>query len=937
MPVLINIDSGLPEELGHPDDVSSALKAGSHEVPLISPEGEHGSASLEDARTLIKQGYSQPTPDHLSKMVKEAKYKGTGEQVIAGLEQVAKGVAGPLATGAELALGVPEEDITGREESLSTAQKMLGQGIGLVGSAFIPGGQAKALTAIGEIGAHALGVGEAASIAGKIGSAAAKAAIENAVFQAGDEVSRVMLHDPNQTAGSALANIGLAGVIGGATGGAFGAVNPLWSVTMGNKAENFLRTIANRANGESVPISKDLLSVISELKAQGKPVPPELIAGLSDNPIASNHYQQLIESGTSAGEALKETLGKFKDDTAEQMASVFKTQEPMTAFEAGEKAKNGFIEKANKLNEGISEKYGAVTPHLDAIQVPDTERLKFYDGMIEAGQNFGAKGSTAEGMFKNYGERALAQDTIGQLKKLNTEIGSDWSVARRAGDFEKARALQQIRDSIKEFQDSQIVKSGARLEAEGIPGAVEMSKNLVQDKKVADKMYAQFIETVGEISGAGKLGKVKSHGQLLEALDKVPAAKLADKLFDPKNVEGLRYLKENFPEVFEPLVQAKKTALLEAASKTGDLKHTTLLNATNSIPKEVRALMFTPKEESLLNASGRILRESNVRKNPSGTAGTLDKMREYMPASVGGMASAVLGHSPMLGALAGHAAKFLGRDVPDAVKLSLLKFLGSAEPISGTAWKAAVDYTQAALKGELLVQKASKAVLKAGQEVLPKAFIPDDKSREKLKKRLDEVRVDNSHLFKVGGHIGHYMPDHSTALASTSMNAVNYLNSLKPVVEKTSPLDSDLKPNQMQIAEYNRALDIAEQPLIVLEAVKDGTITPTDLKHLNATNPTIYKRLTQTLGQQIVDMKASDEPIPYRTRMGLSLFLGRPLDSTMLPSSIQAAQPPPQMPMAQQGAPQGNKGSMKNINKLALGQASGSQNREMQKAGTAKT
>jgi hypothetical protein len=52
---------------------------------------------------------------------------------------------------------------------------------------------------------------------------------------------------------------------------------------------------------------------------------------------------------------------------------------------------------------------------------------------------------------------------------------------------------------------------------------------------------------------------------------------------------------------------------------------------------------------------------------------------------------------------------------------------------------------------------------------------------------------------------------------------------------------------------------------------------------------------------QMAAARSKGETIDYKTRMGLSLFLGQPLDSTMSPMAIQAAQPPSPQPMQQQG------------------------------------
>lgn len=935
MPVLFNNDTGLAENLPDEASAQAALQAGTHEVPLVSPEGDMGSSPHPEAQSLLAQGYRQPTAPELQGLLDKAKYSGTGQQLIGAAEELAKGVAGPLATGAERMMGVPAEDIRGREEAKGTAEKMAEQGVGLVGSAFIPGGQAKVLGVLGEVGAHALGIGEAASTIGKIGSAAAKAAIENAVYQSGDEASKALMSDPNQTASNAVANVGLAAVIGGGFGGALGAVPTLWNETVGPKAENFLRAISNRANGETLPISEDLQTVLSNMEASGKVVPPEIRAGLSDNPLAHDYFQELRESGTTTGDALRQTVEKFKGDVGDQLKSVFQEEGPMTSFEAGEKAKEAIMTKANDLNNTISDKYADVTPHLEAVQIPLEARTAFADQLKQDGSEFGSKGSPTEGLFNNYADRAAAQESVAQLKKLNTEISSEIGVARRSGDFDKAKALQQIKGSVKEFQDNQVIAAGKELEKSGMPGSQGLAEGLIADRNAADKAYSQFMDSIGEVASAGKLGKVRSHGQLIEALDKVPSAKLADKLFDAKNIEGLRFMKENYPGVIEPLIQAKKTSLIESATTKGDLMHNQLLNSVNKIPKEVRDLMFSNEEMNTINASGKILRESTKRLNPSGTGTTLDKIMQNMPAGVAAMASMLTGHNPLVGFLLGHAAKFIGRDAPDAAKASLLRFLGSPEVLDGSAWKSLADYYHAAQRGEATLSKAAKAVIKSEQNVLPASQMPDNKSRERLDKKLFKLREDPSAMLDIGGKIGHYAPEHAQALGAMSANVVNYLQTLKPTKTTLAPLDEPFEPPFAQ-DRYDRALDIAAQPISILQDVKEGTLTPERMQDLQAMYPSLYSSMKQELNTHLIEHISKGETVPYRTQISLSQFLGSPLDSTISQPSILAAQMAQNRNSSQEAqqnmAPEKPKGkSMKSLNKWGESYATASQARESQK------
>lgn len=895
-------------------------------INVFDPDTQQvGSIPAHQLPQALEQGFEHATNEQVNAFVSNQKYGSTGQQLLTGLEGAAETATFGGSTALEKAAGVRSADIQGRREE-NPVSHGLGQVAGLAGSSLLApgGGAAGVLEAAGEAGAKALipaaqetygaasalkaaqqaGEGvEAAKAAyeaakasqpfiAKIGTEAADQAIQFGLMQSGDEVSKMFsgapgYEDPGTATQTALTNIGLSSVLGGAVGTGFGVLSPLWKATIGQKSENFLNSLRNRVNGESLPMTKGLSDAMEEagISAESK-------AGLSDNPMAAEHYKTLIESGTEPGLALRQTIEGDKQRAGDQLKNIFQTEENLSAFDAGERAKDVFLKKAEELNAPIKEKYAANSASNEAIQIPDKERLKFYDKLIEDGQSFGSKGSASEGLFKNYAERILAQDTVAQQDKLMTEIGSDWSSARRSGDFEKARALGDIRSSIRDFQDQQIEKAVLQSAGED-PMALSAAKQYVSGRVEARKMYSEFIDTLGEMAGVGKLGKVKSFGQFQEALEKIPSAKLADKLFDKKNIEGLRLLKEKFPEALDSLIQQKKSEILEGSIKGldksvtgGEFKHSTLLDKVAKLPKEIKEIMFTPEELSKIDNSSRLLKKLNERMNPSGTARTIDTLWKHMPAGVLGALSTITGHSAIGGILLGEAGRYLGKEAPDAVKLSLLKFLGSSGPVDGTAWKAAFDFINQAYKGQKLIDTTAKNIFKPGIEVLAREKYPNDNDRIKLEKRIQELGKNQEKLMDIGGKTSQYLPNHGSSLAQTSANAVNYLNNLKPKMEKKAPLDAEPVENPVQKSNYNRALDIAEQPLILMKSIKEGSITAQDISHLNALYPSLYNQLKNNLMDKMTDAVQHEEVIPYKTKLGLSLFMGQPLDSTMTPQAL---------------------------------------------------
>lgn len=176
-----------------------------------------------------------------------------GQQILTGVEGAAQGVAGPLATGAELLLskaGVPgltEEDIKGRQAENPTIHSLAEAG-GFAGSMLTGVGEAALVGKAALKAAQLAKIGEATSVAAKLGSGALKGAIEGGLFQTGDEVSKAMLGqgDPNEGAAGKLADAGsnilTTGVGGGVLGTLGGAASKLLSKAAESKIGTYLHS-----------------------------------------------------------------------------------------------------------------------------------------------------------------------------------------------------------------------------------------------------------------------------------------------------------------------------------------------------------------------------------------------------------------------------------------------------------------------------------------------------------------------------------------------------------------------------------------------------------------------------------------------------------------------------------------------------------------------
>jgi len=180
---------------------------------------------------------------------------GTPEQQLkAGAEGLAKGIAGPVATAVETkVLGVKPEDIAGRAAA-NPVTHFGSEAVGLIGPTLTPGlGEVSQAGALGEVG-HAVASG--LGLEGAVGTAA-RMGVENALFTIGDEVSKALTNNPASIQ-TAAAQVGLSGLLGAGLGLGLGKVGELWKAKYGPEADSFVQDFSGRLKShasDAIPTS----------------------------------------------------------------------------------------------------------------------------------------------------------------------------------------------------------------------------------------------------------------------------------------------------------------------------------------------------------------------------------------------------------------------------------------------------------------------------------------------------------------------------------------------------------------------------------------------------------------------------------------------------------------------------------------------------------
>lgn len=735
------------------------------------------------------------------------KYGSTGQQAIAGLEGVAKGIAGPAATFAETKLlGVKPEAIQGRAEANPWTHG-LSEAAGFAGSAFAGTGEAALLGRAGEAAAGAVGLADAANTTQKLAKGAVTAATEMGLYQAGDELSKAMLNAP-QTPGSVAANIGLSALLGGVTGPAFTGLGLVAKKALDSTgAKEFMDRLASRrAAGIDIPEMArneadgvvqtfnqmgDEIGGANGLKAQAiqKVLPKEMTAEIS------NQVQDIGERATKAIEDMRKAgvperyLTKLTDDANNFWNKSLK--DPYETFDA----LNDFKKNLQDYSKGNWGPFAVPRYH------------EAYDFL-----------SATKSLSRDV-RTALEDSSVwGKAAGIQKDLNASWS-----------KALPAMKDFEKKFMVD-------------VGGEKQIS---------ADKFNTYFRQG---IKNTTTTDRQRMMGNFVEAMDN--HFNTVGKLYESAGVEN-------------PFPAAGMSALKESIER------------------------------------------------PSLGMRLADAWHDKIgPQAIGNTTGALVGGK--IGSLLGHGLEgvYLGRELLGPAFSSVIKPIMEKYPnVDIGAVQQAYSFMKSIEKGENNLGKAVQSVFESGK-IFPSQVIPSATDLEKLDEKAKGLGENASNMANIPGNIGYYMPDHGTSVAKTAGDAVTYLNSQRPEAKQGLPLDAKMPPSKADQAQFQRTLQIAQQPLMAFQHIKAGTLLPSDVHTLQALYPDYYNHMSQKLMEQVANSVHDGTKIPYKIKQSMSLFLGEPVDSTLLPQSIMSAQSVfmnQNQPAVAQAKPKGNKQKLSKI------------------------
>jgi hypothetical protein len=991
----------------HPDEVHDAVASGQYSFPkgspiqVFDPNGQLGTLDPHEAPEAFNAGYRYAMPQAID----DYKNSSLGEQAKAFVEGAGQGVVGPLAPAAEEAIGIDPENIQRRSH---TGAHTAGEVTGLVGSSMADFGLSAGMEAAGHAAQAAAGLSDVAkgvdaaaqatkmglpelakafqpSYLSRVGSEAAKQAAEMAVLGGSDEISKMVVQDPDATATNAISNVGLSAALG-LGGGALmaGAVSPLWKAGPGPKAAQWLEGLIKTVNGgDKLVLPETLQKSFADL---GISPHPTIVSALSGDPKALEMAQELYRAqNPQMLEQLNNLPVELRESVAKGLGINLDDAATFSNHDSGKAIEQSFKDRLLSDYGPVHDEQERVAAQEATVAIPDEDALNLRNTLIEhaaTNQDIG----TASPLYKTFhevGDQVLTKDTVGGLEALRQQL------RRRASgpiDDDTRFGLNRLRSLIGDWKNNFILKQGEKVGLEGMDQSVvdyaaqaqaratstkalsgvgsgarrigedlqaeadqasqtakqavkdakaegrTAAQGLIDDRKVASSNYQDYVEKYEKLMDHLGLGDWKGTGKLQAKLEKLTPEEIIKKFSTKGDVELKEILQQTFPDIAEMVRQHEAKQFLSGAVYRENGK--VVLDSKALVRKLDNLMKGSPEHAKFILPNGAIerIRAGDVIQDgisrikaikDSGTPAGMWKLFKHVGSGAGAMIGGIAGGEHglgggVIGGLVGGMATHFGKELPEAYKLAMLNIMSSEAEVSAPGVKSMVNFLGKAYKGAQTTSKAVSDVLRPTAQVLGSKIVATTGGDEKIDKLVEEFQKDpNKFASRVqNSDLGHYMGAHQVALSQQSTQAIQYLAQLKPKPLQLGPLDKPIKPSAQASQRYNRAVGIAQQPLSVLQHVKDGTLLPSDIQDLNSMYPGYMQQLQTKLGQEIAGALDEETPIPYHTRLGLSLFLGQPLDNTMQPMSIIAAQPQPvQAPQA----PQGKKPSAKASTDMAKG------------------
>ena len=901
MPIVVNKETGSPEGLD-PTIAKAGVESGTHSVYLNDPDGNPVTADHGEISKLLAEGFTQPSDEQLSSLFNEATYGGAGQTALTSLEQ---GLSGATMGFSDVALKKINPDVyeqsQTRKQVNSTAAAIAGP-TGMVASSI-----AGPLGVIGKgVGAlmGASKVAATAPLAARALQMAKTEALVNAIQASGEEVSKYIMDDPETAAGgSALAHIGLSGLAGGILGGAIPYAGAGIKAVLGKSKD-----IGRRAfiRGSKVVTGRRAADVAAD-DAEREAAEAAFKSTAREAPAATSPLGNAVADAGGAETAPIVDAGQattpkvtVMDDVAEEVppANPFAEAASDVPLEQRHQAIVDTLHKgpkaeAEQIITDMRAQLAARANNMDASEQVHEQLANFYKTTTEhADEQFGWNGFKGKAIAGSVPElnsaindqtASIYENLDGIAKKMNknprdypTHLRNQFN--RIVDDFSEV-ASNPDATSAELFNGINKVKQAAQKYGTTYTDAVNPANAFVTEMRgLGHGLKEQLVDT-GVWGKAASMQK-RINDQFVKFKDKrkyfeskfttqVPLPEGGmERVVDPGKVDAFF---RNKDKSTKKLMKAQLIEFMGEGQRYRDMIHNAHLElgmdspvqsaATNAIKEAVKAKNIGA---DLADA----LLDSVVPGPPTGFAANIRGAWVAHKAAKGAMAQVL---KRLLPTVAGTVAK----EAPDIGAL-----------------RASAKFVESVEKGEAKMGAAAASVVNPDPEVTPKVKVPTAEAVSKMRAQINAIAGNPASMMEMKQKMSHYMPNAAAAMVMVASSAITDLADNDPDrnQEPRSPMDAPATQTKSRQDKYTRRVQVVIQPMVLMNGIKSGDITREDMAIAEKVHPAFVSRMREKLIAEITSPKFDPSKLTASHKLGLSLFLGTPMVSSLKPANLVAIQ-----------------------------------------------
>jgi hypothetical protein len=857
----------------------------------------------------------------------QSKFGSNPQQIMAGIEGAARG--GSLGTSdyIEQQLGISSADAIKQRAAANPATALVGNALG---SAALVAGTAG-------FGGLAKGIQLATGLGEGLAGTALGSAVEGSILGGGNVISDAALGDPNLNAQKILSDVGMGAALGGGLGvlsKAIGAVPamlrgekgipeiPVIDVPSGKKptsleemqaAVDHAKKYGNLSDLNALPQKSEALDANSRIgQLQQFPLTDMQLSSL-DSQDARNEFKTLLDVPGKNGEILRNYQGAQKKELLSMLDNTIDKEvspgyDPTTnALEAGERASQAFTQQIQKVRSELG-------PAFEAIKSTPLNQTEHLPGLMDYLTN----PETSQ-----YANPKLAAmfDTSGDdvaFKPYSTSMGVDQATYRAV-----KQAIEAVQEKPDNFEQLFDIRKGLSQHVD-ITKLGDASKEISAAKaSMMDYIQDTVQKESPDLAVRDTFKNWAINEQNAQLIERKFGAEIGSNNWRSQAKGGDEGIIKKIFRDSDSTAAAK--AILPAQDFTNMLAdHLSILRneatdsgvfSSNKFNSALKRNQYALGEAFSDNAPTyqkikdaltltRLFADDKPI-NPSGTAKTLiqsllnggidpfkhiSNLVEYGK----GKSEEIMQARQINAKLAGTAdsAKKLN-SVQGILKRIDVKLTNGAKAIFGPGGKGAAIGT-----GTYLTDKMFDKISKDfhGYYSNPETLMND--------------MADNSHgLFDAA-------PNITQGIHTAMAQAVSFLNSKLPQPIGQMPLSPDFTATKSQKTQFSKYYQAVNEPLSALDQVKNGSLSNETMEALQVVHPQLFNEMKQKVGEHMNLNKVKE--FPYARKLSLSKFLGQPLDTNMVPGTIQSNQAAFNAPrLSQQSTPQqGRKSSLGGLKQL---------------------